>query len=73
MWIPSILLTRLSTLLIPGTATLSRFPRFTRLAIQFSNQRFVIDVPLVVIAAVIVIVVAGSGCAPIAVIEVASA
>ena len=50
----------------PGTAT------FTRLAVQFSNCRFVIWNPLVInkIKIVIAAVVAGSGCATIAIIEV---
>ena len=48
--------------------------RLTRLTVQFSNRRFVICVPLIVIviAAVIISVVAGSGCAPITIIEVAA-
>jgi len=48
----------------PGTAT------FTRLAVQFSNCRFVIWNPLVInkIKIVIAAVVAGSGCATIAVV-----
>ena len=58
------LLTRLGALLVPpGTATLT---------VQFSNRRFVIYVPLIVIAAVIISVVAGSGCATITIIEVAA-
>lgn len=57
------LLTRLAALLPPGLATL---------AVQLSNQRFVIYVPLIIIATVIAIIVAGSGCAPITIIEVAA-
>ena len=57
------LLTRLAALLPPGLATL---------AVQLSNQRFVIYVPLIIIAAVITIIVAGSCCATITIIEVAA-
>ena len=57
------LLTRLAALLPPGTATL---------AVQLSNRRFVICIPLVIIAAIVIIVVAGSGCTPITIIEVAA-
>jgi hypothetical protein len=59
------LLTRLGAFMPPGTAT------FTRLTVQFSNCRFVIHVPLI-IAAIVIVVVAGSGCATIAIIEVAA-
>jgi hypothetical protein len=50
----------------PGNAT------FTRLAVQFSNCRFVIHIPLIIAAIVITAIVAGSGCATIAIIEVAA-
>jgi len=60
----------LGALLVPGTAALAAL---ATLAVQLSNRRFVICVPLVIITAVvIVIVVTGSGCAPIAIIEVAA-
>ena len=49
-----------------------RLTRLTRLTVQFSNRRFVICVPLIVIAAVIISVAAGSGCASITIIEVAA-
>jgi len=56
----------------PGAAIL------TRLTVQFSNCRFVIHIPLiiaaivVVIIVIVVIVITGSGCATIAIIEVAA-
>ena len=56
------LLTRLGSLLVPGTAILT---------VQLSNCRFVIYVPLVIITAIVTaVVVAGSGCAPITIMEV---
>jgi hypothetical protein len=47
--------------------------RLTRLTVQLSNRRFVIYVPLIVIViTAVIIVVAGSGCTPITIIEVAA-
>jgi hypothetical protein len=60
----------LAALLIPGAAILVRL---TRLTVQFSNRCFVIYVPLIVIViTAVIIVVAGSGCATITIIEVAA-
>jgi len=59
----------------PGAAI---FTRLATLAVQFSNCCFVICVPLIIAAIVIVVVIvvvsviAGSGCATIAIIEVAT-
>jgi len=54
----------------PGAAIL------TRLTVQFSNCRFVIHIPLIIAAIIVVIIVVivitGSGCATIAIIEVAA-
>ena len=51
---------------------LTRLTCLTCLTVQLSNRRFVICVPLIIITTVIAVVVAGSGCAPITIIEIAA-